>query len=157
MPNPTVDDRWRHTHLGRLLGSASARFDARVLAVMAGNVELTLSLANLARRGALTASHLHITRHLPPDGCRLTELALRAGVSKQAMGKLVDQCCAWDLVRRDTDARDARAVRIVFTTSGLQWLQAYAQGVHQAQEEFAAGVGPEVATVVQLGLEAYTS
>ena len=157
MPTPDPDERWRQTHLGQLLERASHRFDARVLAVMARNVDLALSLANLAARGTLTASHIHITRHLPLAGCGLTELAQRTGISKQAMGKLVDQCCAWDLVRRDTDSRDARAVRIFFTTSGLQWLNAYAQGVQQAQAEFAAAVGPEVATVVQLGLEAYTS
>ena len=153
----TSDQRWRQTHLGHLLQRASLQFDARVLAVMARNVDLALSLANLAGRGALTASHIHITRHLPQDGCGLTELAQRAGVSKQAMGKLVDQCCAWDLVRREPDPRDARAVRIFFTTSGQQWLNAYAQGVQQAQAEFAAAVGAEVATVVQLGLEAYNS
>ncbi len=155
MQDLTADQRWRQTHLGQMLDQASRQFDARVLAVMSRNVELALSLANLAGRGALTASHIHITRHLPLDGCGLTELAQRAGVSKQAMGKLVDQCCAWDLVRREPDTRDARAIRIVFTTSGLQWLNAYAQGVHQAQAEFAAAVGPAVATVVQLGLEAY--
>ena len=155
MKDSMADQRWRQTHLGHMLERASRQFDARALAVMARSVDLALSLANLAGRGTLTASHIHITRHLPLDGCGLTELAQRAGVSKQAMGKLVDQCCAWDLVRREPDPRDARAIRIVFTTSGLQWLSAYAQGVHQAQAEFAAAVGPEVATVVQLGLEAY--
>ena len=157
MQDAIIDQRWRQTHLGQMLGRASRQFDARVLAVMAGSVDLSLSLANLAGRGALTASHIHITRQLPLNGCGLTELAQRAGVSKQAMGKLVDQCCAWDLVRREPDPRDARAIRIVFTTSGLQWLNAYAKGVQQAQAEFAAAVGPDVSTVVQLGLEAYNS
>lgn len=155
--NDLSDERWRQTHLGQLLERASCRFDDRVLAVMARNVDLGLSLANLARRGALTASHIHITRHLPLEGCGLTELAQRAGVSKQAMGKLVDACCAWDLVGREPDPRDARATRILFTASGQQWLQAYAQAVQQAQSEFAAAVGSEVATVTQLGLEVYTS
>lgn len=151
------DERWRQSHLGQILERASRRFDDHVLAAMAANVDLGLSLANLARRGTLTASHIRITRHLPLTGCGLTELAQRAGVSKQAMGKLVDACCAWDLVRREPDPRDARATRIVFTVSGRQWLQAYAQAVQQAQADFAAAVGSEVATVTQLGLEVYAT
>jgi len=156
LPNPS-NDGWRQTHMGQLLALASSRFDARVLSAMARDDELSLALANLADRGALTASHIQITRHLPREGCRLTELAHRAGISKQAMGKLVDTCCAWDLVRRIADPRDARAVRIEFTASGVQWLRAYQHGVEQAQRELTTAVGPAVATVLQLGLEAYVS
>lgn len=151
------DDGWRLTHLGRLMALASQRFDARVLAVMARNEELALSLANLAARGKLNASHIQITRHLPLTGCSLTELASRADITKQAMGKLVDQCAAWDLVARLPDQRDARSIRIVFTATGVLWLAAYQQAVRQAEQEFAAAVGAEVATVVHLGLEAYAA
>ena len=157
MPEIASEDNWRQTHLGRLLTLASLRFDARVLAVMAHNDELALALANLAARGQLTASHIHITRHLPLNGCSLTELAARAGVTKQAMGKLVDQCAAWGLVNRTPDPRDARTTRIVFTPAGAQWLKAYQQAVHQAESEFRAAVGAEVATVIHLGLEAYVA
>ena len=150
-------DLWRQTHLGRLLDMASARFDARVLAVMAHNEDLTLALSHLAARGKLTASHIQITRHLPVSGCSLTELAIRAGVSKQAMGKLVDQCAAWDLVQRLPDARDARSVRVVFGPTGMLWLGAYQMAVRQAETEFRLAVGAEVATVVHLGLEAYAA
>ena len=156
--NPTVpDDRWRQTHLGQLLTAASRRFDARLLAVMAHDEELSLALTHLAGRGKLTAAHIHLTRHLPREGCSLSALAQRVGVSKQAMGKLVDQCCAWDLVRREPDRRDARALQIVFTDSGLQWLRAYQRAVAQAQAEFASAVGVEISTVIHLGLEAYAS
>ena len=150
-------DTWRQTHLGRLLAMASERFDARVLALMAQDDELTLALSNLAARGTLTASHIQITRHLPEPGCSLTELATRAGVTKQAMGKLVDQCVAWGLVQRLPDARDARAVRVAFSPAGSAWLQAYRLAGRQAEAEFSQAVGPEVATVVHLGLEAYAS
>ena len=157
MSDIPLDDSWRQTHLGRLLALALQRFDARVLALMAHNDELALALSNLAARGNLRASHIQITRHLPRAGCSLTELAVHAGITKQAMGKLVDQCVAWDLVDRMPDPRDARAVRIVFTPSGDQWLSAYRQAVQQAQAEFSAALGTEVATVVHLGLEAYAA
>ena len=41
------DDAWRQTHLGRLLGHAMRRFDARVLQLMARDVQVPLALSNL--------------------------------------------------------------------------------------------------------------
>jgi len=149
------DDRWRQTHLGRLLGHAMRRFDERVLYLMAGNEGVPLALANLAARDQISAAHVHITRHLALNGSRLTDLARAAGMSKQAMGDLVDQCAAWGLVQREADPQDARARRVVFTPVGLAWLQAFKDAVAQAEAEFREAVGKDVAIVVALGLEAY--
>ncbi|MEZ5705151.1 MAG: MarR family transcriptional regulator [Burkholderiaceae bacterium] len=153
--HPGDDDRWRLSHLGRLMGLALRRFDERVLTLMARNAEVPLALSNLAARDQVGAAHIHITRHLSRQGSRLTDLAQSADMSKQAMGDLVTQCEAWGLVRREPDPRDARARRIVFTPDGLLWLDAFRQAVAQAQAEFRALVGDDVATVVSLGLEAY--
>jgi len=150
-----LDDRWRETHLGRLLGHAMRRFDARVLSLMANNDQVPLALSNLAARDQISAAHIHITRHLSLQGSRLTELAQAAGMSKQAMGNLVNQCEAWGLVKRASDSRDGRARQVVFTDAGLAWLAAFQMAVAQAEEEFKASVGNEIATVVALGLEAY--
>jgi DNA-binding MarR family transcriptional regulator len=148
-------DAWRQTHLGRLMGEALRRFDERVLALMAHNIEVPLALSNLAARAQVSAAHIHITRHLALQGSRLTDLAHSAGMSKQAMGDLVAQCEAWGLVRREPDAQDARVRMIFFTPTGLTWLQAFHDAVAQAEAEFRDAVGQEVATVVTLGLEAY--
>jgi len=150
-----IDDRWRQTHLGRLLGHAMRQFDTRVLQLMAASSEAPLALSNLAARDKVSAAIMHITRHVPLGGARLTELAHMAGMSKQAMGDLVDQAEAWGLVTRVPDPVDARARRIVFTANGLAWLAAFRAAVAQAEAEFRAAVGEEVATVVALGLEAY--
>jgi len=162
--NPTADDtdtlpddRWRVTHLGRLMGHALRRFDERVLELMTHAVDVPLALSNLAARQQVGAAHIHITRHLGLRGSRLTELAQRAGMSKQAMGDLVDQCVAWGLVQREADPLDARARRIVFTETGLQWLAAFRDAVARAEAEFREQVGDAVATVVALGLEAYAN
>ena len=150
-----LDDSWRLTHLGRLLGHAMRRFDERVIGLMAHNIDVPLALSNLAARDQVSAAHIHITRHLPLEGARLTTLALRAGMTKQAMGDLVDQCEAWGLVNREADPLDARARRVQFTAAGLAWLQAFREAVAQAEAEFKREVGPEVATVVAIGLEVY--
>lgn len=157
MADTPPNDHWRQTHLGHWMSLALQRFDARVLALMAQNENVPLALSNLAARGSLSASHIHITRHLALAGSRLTELAQQAGVSKQAMGQLVGQCEAWGLVARQDDARDARAWRIVFTPVGLAWLKAFEQAVTQAEEELRSAVGKEVATVIAIGLEAYAA
>lgn len=152
-----LEDGWRQTHLGRLLGHAMRRFDDRVLHLMSNDPEVPLALSNLAARGQVGAAHIHITRHLGLQGSRLQELAASAGMSKQAMGKLVDQCVAWGLVTREADARDGRAKLVRFTPAGLAWLQGFQRAVTQAEAELRQAVGAEVATVIALGLEAYAS
>jgi DNA-binding MarR family transcriptional regulator len=154
---PADPDAWRQTHLGRLLGHAMRRFDARVLELMAHDVEVPLALSNLAARAQVSAAHIHITRHLAREGSRLTDLADRAGMTKQAMGALVNQCEAWGLVTREPDPLDARARRVRFTADGLAWLDAFRSAVTQAEREFRDSVGHDVATVVTIGLEAYTA
>ena len=150
-----MDDGWRITHLGRLLGHAVRRFDERVLHLMAHNIDVPLALSNLAARAQISAAHIHITRHLALGGSRLTDLAQSAGMTKQAMGDLVAQCEAWGLVAREADPRDARARLVQFTPTGLLWLAAFHDAVKQAEAEFRAEVGADVATVVTIGLEAY--
>lgn len=149
------DDAWRSNHLGRLMGEALRRFDARVLALMAHDVGVPLALSNLAARAQISAAHVHITRHLDVGGTRPTVLAERAGMSKQAMGDLIAQCEAWGLVTRVADPRDARARIVRFTPDGQAWQQAFRGALAQAEAEFRDAVGAEVATVVALGLEAY--
>ncbi len=152
-----TDDAWRQTHFGRLLGHAMRRFDDRVQELMARDAEVPLALSNLAARRQVSAAHIHITRHLARGGSRLTKLAEQAGMTKQAMGVLVDQCEAWGLVTREADPLDARARQVLFTETGLAWLDAFRRSVAQAEAEFRASVGDDVAAVVALGLEAYTA
>jgi DNA-binding MarR family transcriptional regulator len=153
-PHPP-QDLWRQNHPGHWLRLALERFDARVMELMARHPSVPLGLSNLVARGQVGAAHIHITRHLALKGSRLTELALRAGMTKQAMGTLVGQCEAWGLVTREDDPADARARRIVFTATGMAWLGAHRDAVAQATEEMHQAISPEVSTVVALGLEAY--
>jgi DNA-binding MarR family transcriptional regulator len=152
---PALQDPWRQNHPGHWLRLALERFDARVMELMAHHPNVPLGLSNLAARGQVGAAHIHITRHLATEGSRLTELAARAGMTKQAMGTLVTQCEAWGLVTRENDVTDARARKIIFTATGLAWLGAYRDAVALAADEMRQAISPEVTTVVALGLEAY--
>jgi DNA-binding MarR family transcriptional regulator len=146
VPHPTL------LHWMRL---AVQRLDARVLALMVHHPGVTLGLSRLAARGQLGAAHIQITRHLPLEGARLTELARAAGMTKQAMAALVSECESWGLVERVPDERDGRARRVQFTAIGQSWMEAYNASLTQAETEFRAIVGEEVATVIALGLESY--
>jgi DNA-binding MarR family transcriptional regulator len=158
LPDPALpDERWRQAHLGHWLYLAGRRFEERVLTLVGRSPRAPLALANLAARGQVTAAHLHVTRHLRQGGDRLTDLALRAGMSKQAMADLVDQCLAWGLVLREPDPQDRRARRIRFTPTGLDWLAAFQDAIERAEAEARTELGEDVLTVVRLGLEAYAT
>ena len=157
-PFPVIpDENWRLTHIGRLLGHAMRRFDARVLTLMAHDVHVPLALSNLAAKGQISAAHIHLTRHLPMKGARLVDLAQSAGISKQAMAQLLAQCEAWGLIEKSPDPRDARAKLLRFSPLGLLWLQGFERAVRQAEAEFVQELGQDIATVVRLGLEAYAN
>lgn len=161
MASPTLSSAstgpWQASYTGHWLRLALERFDARVMELMAQHPSVPLALSNLAARAQISAAHIHITRHLPVEGTRLSDLARRAGMTKQAMGTLVNQCEAWAMVQRVADPRDARARQIRFTPVGLAWLQAYQDCVAQVETELRNAVGAQVATVISLGLEAYCS
>ncbi len=144
-------------HLVHWLRLSHEKFDARVMAHMAHHPGVSLGLSNLAARGQLSAAHIHITRCLAVEGMRLTDLAAKAGMTKQAMGVLVTQCEAWGMVNRTVDPQDARARWIRFTDIGLAWLAAYEESVIKAEDELRMAVGADVATVITLGLEAYSA
>ncbi|MGL4573578.1 MAG: MarR family winged helix-turn-helix transcriptional regulator [Burkholderiaceae bacterium] len=148
---------WRQTHLGHLLTQAGNRFEQRVLQLMADDETLPLRWTHRIESARITAAQVHITRHLPREGARLVDLAQAAGMTKQAMAALVGECEVLGLIQREATLPDARAKRIVFTETGLLLLTAYERAVAQAQEEFRAELGADVATVLLLGLEAYAA
>ncbi|HRK38123.1 MAG TPA: MarR family winged helix-turn-helix transcriptional regulator [Burkholderiaceae bacterium] len=152
---PATEPYWHQTHLGRVLAQALKQFDQRVLALMAHDTLAPLTLTRLAERQQVCSAHLHILRHLPVAGARLTALSQQADMTKQAMAQAVEQCAAWGLVSAQPDPVDRRARLITFTPLGLTWLTVYGQAVAQAEAEFRQQVGKDIATVVYLGLEAY--
>ena len=157
MSAPQLSDSngWSQAHIGHWMRLALEQFDARVMHLVALHPAVPLGLSNLAAKGQVGAAHIHITRHLAQGGSRLTDLANRAGMTKQAMGTLVDQCEAWGMVSREPDPADGRARQVRFTDTGLAWLNAYRDAVAQTESEMRLAIGDEVATVIAIGLEVY--
>ena len=137
-------DRWRHDNIGRLLNNAIARFEGRVLQLM---TQAGLPDAKL--------SHISLTRNLDAKGTRVSELARRAGMTKQAMGELVMQCLDLNLVSVAVDNSDKRARIVRFTPQGRQWLRAFAKAVNKAEKEMRQEIGGDDLAVVKKALAAY--
>lgn len=68
------------------------------------------------------AAHTAILPHLDLDGTRPTELARRMGISKQAVGQLLDELQAMGMVERIPDPADGRAVLVRFSARGRRGL-----------------------------------
>lgn len=85
--------------------------------------ELALERA-AAKPGAprLRRSHTSLLPHIALEGTRITDLAERLGISKQAVSQLVDDLEAFGVVARVNDPEDARARRVVFTDRGKKGL-----------------------------------
>jgi DNA-binding MarR family transcriptional regulator len=143
--------------MGRILGNALRRFDARVLELMAQDEELPLKWSHYLSRGVVTAAQLHLVRHLQPEGGRLVDMAKSAGMTKQAMKNLLDQCEAMGLVERSLPPHtgDKRCRALAYTATGLLWRQAFLRAVQQAEAECEQELGANILTVIRLGLEAY--
>ena len=69
---------------------------------------------------ALRAAHTNLFPHIDMEGTRLTDLAQRVGISKQAVGQLVDELEEMGAVERVPDPRDGRAKLIRFGHEGGQ-------------------------------------
>lgn len=79
----------------------------------------------------LRAAHTALFPHIDLQGTRLTEIARRVGVSKQAVAKLVDELVTLGVLERVPDPSDGRAKLVRFAGGGaallpgLAVLQAY--------------------------------
>jgi len=91
--------------------------------------------------GALQPSHAGVIVNLDTSGTRLTELAERAGITKQAMGKLVAELEAIGYVRLAADPADGRAKIVRFSDAGLELLADSADVVDDIWEYYAALLG----------------
>lgn len=92
--------------------------------------------------GEITDSNSVVMRALSTDGERITELAAKAGMTKQSMGYLVDQLEAAGCVERVADPRDGRAVIIRRTKKGWAYSRAAAEEVARVQDEWSGLLGP---------------
>ena len=119
----------------------------------AATLQLLFKAARLANERALAraasdparppvrAAHTALFPHLDFEGIRLTDLAARVGVTKQAVGQLVDDLARLEMVERVADPTDRRAKRVRFSRRGHAALLHGLGILREVEERLAAEVG----------------
>lgn len=104
-----------------------------------------LALIKLQEYGheGLTLFHTALISNLDLEGTRITILADRAGVSKQAMGQLVADLEQHGYIERTPDPHDGRATLVQFTEQGWAFLQDAYQVKQAIETEYATLLGEE--------------
>lgn len=88
-------------------------------------------------------AHTSVFPHLDHEGTRLTELAKRMGISKQAVGQLVDELEQMGAVERIPDPADGRAKLIRFSRAPGRSLLDGLRHLREVEAELAAAIGVE--------------
>jgi DNA-binding MarR family transcriptional regulator len=98
---------WRHENIGRLLLSGLINWQ-------------DLLVVGLQEKGfrRFRASHMNLLRHIDLGGTRISEIAERARLSKQAVSQLVVSSEDEKLVKTIPDPSDRRAKIVTFTNLG---------------------------------------
>jgi DNA-binding MarR family transcriptional regulator len=124
----------KQASVGQLLFVAARLFNERAMA----RVQARVPEARLA--------HTTLLPHIDLDGTRQTEIARRAGISKQAVGQLVDDMVGLGMLARVPDPADGRAQLVRFTDEGIAQLLAGLDVLDAIEVDLGADVG---ATLLQ--------
>lgn len=124
----------KQASVGQLLFVAARLFNERAMA----RVQARVPEARLA--------HTTLLPHIDLDGTRQTEIARRAGISKQAVGQLVDDMVRLGMLERAPDPDDGRAQLVRFTDEGIAQLLAGLDVLDTIEVDLGADVG---ATLLQ--------
>jgi DNA-binding MarR family transcriptional regulator len=106
-------ERARAASLGHLLFEAARLLDERAL-------ERVNAAPGRPDGVHVRPAHTRLFPHLDADGIRVTDLAARVGVTKQAVQPLVAELVAWGVVELVPDPTDGRARLVRWTPFGIE-------------------------------------
>lgn len=137
LPAGEPDPAYRRSNIGRLLLRAFEHFE--------GRIERGLHELGFVDFGPADA---RILRHLDLDGTRITVLAERARITKQAVSQTVQDLEGRGLVRRVADPDDGRAKLVRLTGRGRRLIACGQEVNRQLVAEWQEAIGED--GVVQL-------
>ena len=132
-------DRIRHEHLGWLLGRADRLFARRVTRAVHARGFTDIRL-----------THIALIRNVDEGGTRLSEIARRAGMTKQATGQLVAAFVDEGYVRIVADPADGRVKVAQYTGKGRRLLRAIVASIEATEQRFAAEIGAAAVSSLKL-------
>lgn len=111
--------------------------------------------AALARAGysEINPGHYIVLRNLGENGARPSELAAAAGVTRQAITKVVDDLERRGVVGREPDPHDGRGVVVRYTDRGLEALALGRRHMEAMEADFATRIGAARWAEVRSALE----
>ena len=86
-------------------------------------------------------AHFAVFRYPPPEGRRPSDLAIDAGMTRQAMGYLLGQLEQLDYLTREDDPADQRSKRIHLTERGYAAAQTIRQAVREIEADLETDLG----------------
>lgn len=101
----------------------------------------------------LKPGHHIVLRNLGENGARPSEMAAAAGVTRQAITKVVDDLERRGVVRREPDPVDGRGVIVRYTERGLEGLAVARRRMAAMEAGFAARIGADRWAEVRTALE----
>jgi len=123
-------DKQRSTNLRQRLLQASRVVNATIV-------------KGLQERGFrdLRSTHTSLLSNLEIGGSSLTNVARRAGMTKQAMGRLADELIRLGYIDSTRDEVDRRAISLVFTDAGLDLMQQSFEVMNDIETRCAKRIG----------------
>ena len=125
------------------------------LLARAKDITIELLHRRLGEEGFEGIRHRHGTvfRFIDAEGSRLTTLAERSGLTKQAIGEVVDELERLGHVERTADPGDRRAKIIRLTERGVQGQVAAARILKEVEKRWARHLGRERIDMLRRTLE----
>jgi DNA-binding MarR family transcriptional regulator len=132
LSNLKVDDLDQNQPLGRFLILLFREFESEVI-------------SDLQKKGVrdISGADLNILRFIKPSGSQAVEIARLVGISKQAVGKLIESLEKRRIVRRKIDPIDGRAFVIFFTSRGENLIQEIIEIISRIETRYRILLGGE--------------
>jgi DNA-binding MarR family transcriptional regulator len=128
-------------NLGRLLREFGKDYENRVHALL-----------NARGHPHIRPSHSTVFANLGTGAVRVTELARRAQVTQQAMGKMLKELERMGYIERAVDGSDKRAREIRLTERGVALVRDTQQALEEVQSHYQQKIGQESLTEIENGL-----
>ena len=114
---------------------------ARLYVVQHAITDRVLAEVHKAGFADIRPAHVSMLRNLWPEGRRISELAVYAGITKASVVYLVDQLEGRRYVERVPDSSDGRATLVQLSERGWAVHQVARRAVQRVQEEWTRAVG----------------
>lgn len=99
--------------------------------------------AGFAQLAGLRSSQLRLLSLVPPEGMRVTDLAARVGMTKQALGEFASVLEERGLLESTGDPADRRVRRIRPTAKGVEVAHLSDQAIRAMEARWRERIGPD--------------